>query len=76
MLSANRTRPAHRVDVAESVGRGDCAVLVGRIHDRREEIDRLDQCLLVVQPVYGGVVGRAKADQELGMLLGRKKVVE
>ena len=55
---------AHRVDVAERVGRGDRTVLVGRVDDRREEVDGLDQRVLVVQPVHGGVVGRAKTDQQ------------
>ena len=42
--------PAHGVDVAQRVGRGDLAVDVGVVHDRREEVHRLHQRRAALPP--------------------------
>ena len=52
--------PAHRVDVGERVGRRDPAEEARIVHDRREEVDRLDDRLAAAQPVDRGVVGLAR----------------
>ena len=67
---------AHRVDVAQCVRRGDRAVLVGGVDDRREKVHRLDQRLFVVQPVHGRVVGRAEPYQQVRMVFGWEEVVQ
>ena len=60
-------RPAaHRVDVADRVGRGDAAEVERVVDDRHEEVGGRDQRLLVVEPVDRGVVGGLDADHQLG----------
>ena len=60
-------RPAaHRVDVADRVGRGDAAEVERIVDDRHEEVGGRDQRLLVVELVDGGVVGGLDADHQLG----------
>ena len=56
---------AHRVDVADRVGRGNAAEVVRLIDDRREEVGRGDDRLRVVQPIDRGVVRRLEADHEV-----------
>ena len=56
---------AHRVDVAEAVGRRDLAEQIGVVHDRREEIQGLDQGGLIIQAVDAGVVGRVDSHQNI-----------
>ncbi|MNQ67926.1 hypothetical protein D3C85_824660 [compost metagenome] len=68
--------PAHRVDVADRVGRGDAAELVGVVHDGHEEIGGGDQRLLVVEPVDCRVVGGLDADHELGRNQPARMVLE
>jgi hypothetical protein len=58
-------RPAHREDVVQRVRRGDRAVVGRVVDDRREEIDREDDRLLVVQLVHRRVVGRRQADEQV-----------
>ena len=62
-VEGEQRRSPHRVDVAEGVRRGHLSEDVRVVDDRREKIDRLDEGDVVVQPVYGGVVGRADPDQ-------------
>ncbi len=70
-------RPAaHRVDVADRIGRGDAAEVVRIVDDRHEEIGRRDQGLLVVEPVHGGVVGGLDADQQCGRDRHRRRALE
>jgi hypothetical protein len=58
-------RAAHGEDVVERVRRRDRAVVAGVVDDGREEVEREDQCPLVVEPVDGRVVGRREADQQV-----------
>ncbi len=59
-------RPAaHRIHVADRVGRGDAAEVERVVDDRHEEVGRRDQRLLVVELVDGGVVGGLDADHQL-----------
>ena len=62
--SEQRSR-AHGVDVAERVGRRDLPEDERIIHDRREEIDRLDQRGAAVKQVDSGVVGCLVANQDI-----------
>ena len=64
--SARADLAAHRVDVAHRVGGGDRAIVVRVVYQRREEVRRHHDRLLVVQAVDGGVVGRGEADQQVG----------
>ena len=57
--------PAHRVDVARGVGGGDPSPGVGVVHERREEVEREDQRLVVVEPDDGGVVGLVQTDEDV-----------
>ena len=58
-------RAAHRVDVAQRVGRGDRAEVVRLVDDGREEVRREDERALVVDPVHGGVVRRGAAHEDV-----------
>ena len=64
---------ARRVDVAERVGGGNGAVVVGVVDHRREEVNRLHQRGIGAQPVDGGVVAGADADQQVGVLDTRQR---
>jgi len=57
--------PAHRVNVAQSVRRRDLPEQIRILHHRREEIQRGDQRLLVVDAVHRRVVVAVKADQQV-----------
>ena len=62
-------RPAaHRVAVAEGVGRRDGAPEIGVVDDRGEEVDGQQQRQVVADPVDGGVVGRVESQQEVRVL--------
>ena len=63
----NRAR-AHRVNIAERIGRGDRAVAVRVVYNRREEVRRDDERVLRVQPVHRSVIGRANANQQIGVI--------
>ena len=59
-------RPAaHRIDVADGVGRGDAAEVERVVDDRHEEVGGGDQRLLVVELIDGRVVGGLDAHQQL-----------
>ena len=60
-------RAAHRVDVGQRVGRGDCAVGERIVDDRREEIDRVDDRQIVAQTEHSGVVAGSDTDEQVGM---------
>ena len=57
--------PAHRIDVAQRIGRGDGAVGVRVIHNRCEKIHRLHQGELRRQLVHAGIVGGVKPYQHI-----------
>src|SRR5207237_1352044 len=55
---------AHRVDVAERVRGGDRTEVRGTGDERREEVEREDERLVIVELVYGRVVGRVESDEQ------------
>ena len=55
---------AHREDVGDGVRGSDASVVVGIVDDRREDIHRLHDRLLVVQLHDGRIVERVVADQD------------
>ena len=55
---------AHRIDVADGVGRGDLAVDVRVVDDRREEIDGLHQRRPALPPVHTRIVRGPEVDQD------------
>ena len=63
---------AHGVNVVEGVGRGDLTVLERVIDGGGEEVERLHDRLVGVEPIHGRIVGLVQADQQLGMLMLRK----
>ena len=64
--------PTHRVDVGERVGGRDPPEVVGVVHDRREEVGRVDERQLVGEPVDAGVVGRLRAHEDVRVDRGRQ----
>jgi len=66
---------AHGVDVAHRVGGGDGTVVVGVIHHGREEVERLDDRHLVVDPVDGGIVAHLQPDEQVGVLFSAEQVL-
>jgi hypothetical protein len=56
---------AHGIDVAQRVGRGDGAVGVRVVHNRRKEIHGLHQGKLRRQLVHAGIVGSVKPYQHI-----------
>ena len=60
-----RQRPsAHRVDVAERIGRGDLSVSKRVVDDRREEIHRLDERTVFADSVHTGIVRGPIVDKD------------
>ena len=53
---------AHRIDVAQCIGRGDLAEGVRIVDDRGEEVDSLHQRLIGRDLIHSGVVGVVEAD--------------
>jgi len=65
-----RNGPAtHGVNVAQSVGSSDLAEMVGRAHDRSEEIHGLDKGKIIGEAIDSGVVIGVKADEHVGIAL-------
>ncbi len=71
-VQAEEHIPTHRVDVAHGIGRGNCAVEPGVIHNRREEVGGFDQGALVVQLVDGRIVRFAQTDQNIRIFVCRE----
>ena len=67
---------AHRVDIGHRVCGCDRAVGVGVIDERREEVDRRDDCGTRVDAENGRIVGRAQPHQEVGVLCGIEGIGE
>ena len=63
---------AHRVDVAQRVGRGNLSEHVGVVHDRREEIDGVDDRQVRPQTKHSRIVGRLGADNHIGVIVARQ----
>ena len=53
---------AHGVNIAESIGGCDLSEGVRIVHDRGEEVHRLDERRLGRELIHAGVVGMIKAD--------------
>ena len=64
---------AHREDVRDRIRGRDAPVVVGVVDDRREDVDRLHDRLIVVQLHDRGVVQRVVADQEAVVAHGRAR---
>jgi len=58
---------AHGVHIAQRIRRGDLTEEVRVVHNRGEEVDRLDDGNLVGDAVHGGVVAAVVADQKRGI---------
>ena len=68
-----KQRPAaHRVDVAQGIGRGHGAELVGVVGDRGEKVHGHHQRRFVVQPVDGGVIAGGRPHQQIGVVNHRQ----
>jgi hypothetical protein len=57
----------HGVDVAQGVGGGDRAEVVGLVDDRREEVGRQDQRPPAPEVEDGGIVRLGEPDEDVGM---------
>ena len=60
---------AHRIDIAEGIGRRDLAKRIGVLHHGREEIHRLYQCDILRDFINGGIVPAVVADQQIRVFL-------
>ncbi|CCK14061.1 GCN5-related N-acetyltransferase [Cronobacter universalis NCTC 9529] len=58
---------AHRVDVADGVGRSDSAKIERVVHDRHEEVRGADNARAVAEIVHRRVVARFVADKQVGV---------
>ena len=65
-------RAAHRVHIAQRVGRRDLAVQVRIVHDGREKVDRLDERQLVGETVHPRVIARLGADEHVRVVTLRQ----
>lgn len=65
---SDRSRP-HGVDVTQTVGGGDLSEGIRVIHHRSEEVHRLDQSGLIIDPDYAGIVGLRQAHQHFRVFL-------
>src|SRR5690606_33911248 len=63
---------AHRVDVAECVGRGDAPEVVRIVDYGREEIDRGHQRAIGRNPVDGCIIRRARIHEHGGIVVGNQ----
>ncbi len=58
-------RAGHRPNVVDGVERGDAAVVVRVVDNRREEVERLHEREVVAKAVYSRVVGCIKTDNQI-----------
>ena len=56
---------AHGIDIRHAVGRGDGAVRVRIVDDRREEVGRDDQCTVLIQAPDSRVVRARESDEQI-----------
>ena len=61
---------AHRIHVAQRIRRGDLAVDIRVVDDRREEIHRLHQRRTTLPRVHTGIVRSPVVDQDAWISLG------
>ena len=66
----------HGVDIAHGVGRSDSSVVVGIVHHRREEIERLDDGHVTVNPVNSSVIADLQPHQQVGVLMSLEQVLQ
>ena len=60
--------PAHRVNIAQCIGRGDRPIRIRIIHDRWNEINGLDDGFPRGYQVDCGIVGGFRTDEEVGII--------
>ena len=58
---------AHGVNVAQGIGDGNLAELIGIVDDWREEIDRLDDSQVFGKLIYAGVLRSLHSGDEIGV---------
>ena len=63
---------SHRVDVAQSVGSRNLAEGVGIVYDRREEVSRADNGLIITHAIDSSIIGCGQTHQEIAIGLCRK----
>ena len=61
--------PPHGIHIAHGIDRSDSAIDIGIVDHRGEKVGGKDECLVVVNPIDGSVIGRAEAYQEIGKTL-------
>ncbi len=59
---------AHRIDIAQGVGRRDLAEHVRVVDDGRKEVHRIDDGEIRPETEYSRIVGRFRADNQVGRL--------
>jgi hypothetical protein len=65
---------SHCVHVAQRVRRSDLAERIRVVHNRREEVDGVDDRQILPQTEYPCVVGRFRSDDQIGMRERREAV--
>jgi len=63
---------AHRIHVAQRICRGNAAVIVGIVDNRRKNIDRLDQRKLIREPHDGCVIACSMSDENARIIRHRE----
>ena len=58
---------AHGVNIAQGVGHGYPAELIGIVDDWREEINRLHDCQVFGKLIYAGILGALHTGNEIGI---------
>ena len=73
-VEARQRLSPHRVDVTQRIGRTDLTKHKGVVHRwRNKKISRNDDSLLVVEPIYPGVIAGLKADQQVAIPVGGQR---
>ena len=63
--------PAHRIDIAQRIGRGDLAIDIRVVDDRRKEINRLHKRRATLPRVHTCIVCGPEIDQDSRVVLRR-----
>jgi len=73
-VEARQRSSPHRVDVTQRIGRTDLTKHKGIVYRWRNKISRNDDSLLVVEPIYPGVIAGLKANQQVAIpVLGQRR---
>ncbi len=62
---------AHRKDIGERVGRGDLPVGEWIVHDRSEEIGRLDEGAVAIETENARIIGGGGTDEDVSISILR-----